>query len=57
MISAFLGSSQKSGAKVFSSWLVISISLALTSKILPQRSDAGFEVFDIIGGNHSGFLF
>jgi hypothetical protein len=43
---------QKSGAKVFSSSLAISISLASTSKIPPQRTKALHNTFNLFGSCH-----
>ncbi|PWA03996.1 hypothetical protein DB895_13215 [Flavobacterium psychrotolerans] len=50
--SASLGLFQKSGANVFSSSLVISISLASTSKIPPQRTKALHNTFYLFGSCH-----
>jgi hypothetical protein len=43
---------QKSGAKVFSSSLAISMSLASTSKIPPQRTKALHNTFYLFGSCH-----
>jgi hypothetical protein len=43
---------QKLGAKVFSSSLAISISLASTSKIPPQRTKALHNTFNLFGSCH-----
>jgi hypothetical protein len=50
--SAFCGSSQNPGARVFSSSLAISIFFESTSKILPQVVYARFEGFGFFGCGH-----
>jgi len=52
-ISASRALFQKSGAKVFSSSFVISMSLASMSKIPPQRSKALYNTFDLLGICHN----
>ncbi|KUJ60588.1 hypothetical protein AR687_17610 [Flavobacteriaceae bacterium CRH] len=52
MTSASFALFQKSGAKVFSSSLAISISLASTSKIPPQRTKALHNTFYLFGSCH-----
>jgi threonine aldolase len=52
MTSASLALFQKSGAKVFSSSLVISTSLASMSKIPPQRTKTLYNTFDLFGICH-----
>jgi hypothetical protein len=56
MISASFALFQKSGAKVFSSSLVISMSLASTSKIPPQRTKALHNTFNLFGSCHKLLL-
>jgi hypothetical protein len=52
MSSASFALFQKSGAKVFSSSLEISINLASTSKIPPQRTKALYNTFNLFGSCH-----
>lgn len=52
MTSASFALFQKSGAKVFSSSFEISISLASTSKIPPQRTKALYNTLYLFGSCH-----
>jgi hypothetical protein len=56
MDSAFLGSFQKPGARVFSSSSAICLSFLSMSKMPPQRFFALPKVFELVGGDHDGKL-